>query len=101
MAKAKIISHMTKYGMKNKPSALQQLYSAELALCVEARTGKLNLVKSRRGDAKYDLSLKEAIDLLSHILCKVKYNGRMELFQAGMQQKLIEQITNTLKSGRW
>ena len=84
------------FRLGTRPSFNEHMYLAELVLSVEAHRGKLSIIKNRNGEKGIDLSLKDTIDILSYILCKVKYRGRMELFQSGMQKTLVDQIEKTL-----
>jgi hypothetical protein len=86
---------------KQRLGLLENLYSSSIVISVNGQTNNLNIIKNRWGEKKDNLTISEVIDLFANLLCQVKYNGRMTMFQEGMKQKLIEQITKTLSLKRW
>jgi hypothetical protein len=47
---------------------------------------------------KGKLNLDETIEILTDIIVRVKFDGRMDLFQEGMKKQLKEAITSIVQS---
>lgn len=56
------------------------------------------LHKNRYGKTKGQLNLDETIEILTDIIVRVKFDGRMDLFQEGMKKQLKEAITSIVQS---
>jgi hypothetical protein len=80
------------FGIRNKTLGL---YEATLAFAID-RHGKFNIIKSRYGKTKEDLSLIEITELFSSLLAKARFKGITEVFEEGMKQDLKESIKNVI-----
>jgi hypothetical protein len=71
------------------------LYNANIAFTIDGK-GQFNIVKSRYGLPKRNLSLIEIVDLFSTLLAKARFKGIAEVFEEGMKQDLKESMKNVI-----
>jgi hypothetical protein len=83
--------HYTKKG----ESITMELYKANLAFIIDNK-GKFDIIKSRYGETKKDLSVNEIAELFSTLLAKARFKGITEVFEEGMKQDLKESMKNVI-----
>ena len=79
-------------------SSMMMHYTANIIISIDYNS-RLNLIKDRFRPKKGDISLFEAVEIFSDMLCQAAFDGRMEIFQEGMKIQLIDTITKTIKEG--
>ena len=77
------------------PSRMQLLYEANLVISINNKN-ELHIVKNRWGE-NGQINLNEAIEIISDMLCKHKYDGRMNMFQEVKKQELIKSLKEIMK----
>lgn len=82
-----------------RQSFTMKMYQASIVISL-AREGKIEIIKNRWGPPKTeDVSTEEVIDIITTILAKHLFCDRMDIFQEGLKQQLIEVINKTIKGG--
>jgi len=93
------ITYQQSKGMITRPTFSEKVYSAIQILSLD-HDYELKLLKSRYTTVtKKPLSVNESINIMADMLCKMLYNGSMELFQEGMKIKITEAIRKTIIEG--
>ena len=79
-------------------STLTGLYEANIAIVLN-HLNQIDIIKHRHEKREKNLSIDKTIDVMMDMLCRMIFNGRMELFQEGMKIKLCEALNEILKEG--
>lgn len=71
------------------------LYDATIALSLDYKN-KIAIIKDRKTGVVGPIKIETAVKKMAEMLCKVKFDGSMDMFQEIMKQKLIEVMTDVL-----
>lgn len=81
----------------SKPTQTQQLYTSNIVVSLDMNNN-ISIIKNRYENIKKsNLDVKESIDILLDMFCRMIYDGRMEMFQEATKIKLIKLIMKELK----
>lgn len=81
----------------SKPTQTQQLYTSNIVVSLDMNNN-ISIIKNRYENIKKsNLNVKESIDILLDMFCRMIYDGRMEMFQEATKIKLIKMIMKELK----
>lgn len=81
-----------------EPATITGLYESIIAIVLDHKN-QINIIKHRYASKEQNLSINTTIDVMMDMLCRMIFNGRMELFQEGMKIKLCEALNEILKEG--
>lgn len=84
------------YPYKTGSSTTIGLYESSIALVLDYRNN-INLLKHKYEKLDHDLTINRTVDIMMDMLCRMIYQGRMDLFQEGMKIKLCEAIIKVLE----
>lgn len=100
MAPAKDWSYYFSYeeAIDEKRLSEVELLRTSVFLLGLMQNNRVVLHKNRYGVVKGQLTLNETIEILTDIIVRVKFDGRMDLFQEGMKKQLKEAITSIVNS---
>ena len=87
-------THSSEYSI-SRPTQIELLYKANLVISINNKN-ELHIVKNRWGE-NGQINLNEAIEIISDMLCKHKYDGRMDMFQEVKKQELIKSLKEIMK----
>lgn len=71
------------------------IYDATIVLSLDYKN-KIAIIKDRKTEIVGPIKIETAVKKMAEMLCKVKFDGSMDMFQETMKQKLIEVITDVL-----
>ena len=81
----------------SRPTQRELLYNANLAIYVDHKDGVM--IHKNRWGPHGKVNTDELIEILCRVLVEHVFNGRMQLFQAGMQKRLRYAIKRIVKKG--
>lgn len=81
-----------------RQSFTTKLYNSDIMLSLDHRS-KIEILKSRYGYDKKELSTEETIDIVTIILTRQIFDNNLDMFREGLKIELKKAITQTIKGG--
>jgi len=82
-----------------RPTLNEKVYSADIIIFLDHIHG-IDIYKNRYGQHGKNTT-EELVEILSLILTEHLFNGRLKLFQAGMQTKIKTAINKVIERGKY
>jgi len=79
-----------------RPTMRELLYNSTFALYVDHKNG-VNIHKNKYSGITGKPSTEELVSLMCRVFVEHAFDGRMQLFQAGMQDKLERAVNEVIK----
>ncbi len=81
-----------------KQSYTMKLYQADIILALD-HNSKVEVLKSRYGYTKQELTLEETIDMITIFLSRKVFGNNLDMFREGLKIELTKAINQTIKGG--